>query len=83
MRAPIATHPTAPQYFMAVDQYGATYHGLTHPRRDLLDRLDAKHADKMYVDALSGECVHIGYVIKGLWLTVYKVERAENFTNNQ
>ena len=63
--------------YMAIDQYGNTYHGLEYPRRDLLDRLGYKHADKMYVDKKDGRYVHIGYVIAGLWLTVYEVKPME------
>jgi hypothetical protein len=56
--------------FMGIDQYGQTYHGLKHPRKDLLDRLDRKHAEKMYV----GDGKHVGYVIAGLWISIFKVE---------
>jgi hypothetical protein len=58
--------------YMAIDQYGNTYHNLTHPHKDLMERLGCKHANKMYVDR-KGEAVHIGYVIGNLWLTVYEV----------
>ena len=63
--------------YMAIDQHGRTYHGLTHPRRDLLNQLGRKHAAKMYVDKKDGSIAHIGYVIAGLWLTVYEVKRWE------
>ncbi len=63
--------------YMAIDQYGQTFHGLERPRRDLLQRLGRKHADKMYVDLKNGGAKHVGWVIGGLWLTVYKVERME------
>ena len=60
--------------FMAIDQYGTTYHNLgLHPRSELLKRLYRKHASKMYV----GDGIHVGWVIGGLWLTVYRVERME------
>jgi hypothetical protein len=60
--------------YMAVDQYGQTYHGLTRPRRDLCDRLGRKHVDKMYIDTKAGESRHCGYIIGGLWLSVYEVK---------
>ena len=60
--------------FMAIDQYGTTYHGLTHPRKDLLDKLCRSSASKMYVDSKDGKTYHTGYVIAGLWLTVYSVQ---------
>lgn len=56
--------------YMAIDQYGQTYHGLKNPRKDLLARLYRSHADKMYQDP---DGRHVGYVIGGLWLTLYKV----------
>jgi hypothetical protein len=59
--------------YMAIDQYGYTYHGLEHPRKDLMHILDRKHADKMYID----DGIHIGYIIAGLWLTVYQVNRMD------
>ena len=63
--------------YMAIDQYGNTYHGLKHPRKDLLEKLCMRHADKMYVDKLDGSSKHIGYIIAGHWLTVYKVTPME------
>ena len=63
------------QQYMAVDQYGNHYYGLVHPRKDLLERLDRKHANKMYMDYKDGSYKHVGYVIAGLWLDVYKIER--------
>ena len=59
--------------YMAVDQYGQTYHGLKHPRKDLLARLGRRHAEKMYCDTTNGKTRHKGYVIAGLWLSVYRV----------
>jgi hypothetical protein len=29
--------------YMAIDQYGRTEHGLTHPRSDLMNRCGVKH----------------------------------------
>lgn len=60
--------------YMAVDQYGYTYHGLKRPRRDLLAELGRKSARRMYVDSKkTGRPKHIGYVIAGLWLRIYEV----------
>ena len=36
--------------YMAIDQYGHTYHGLKHPRKDLCERLCCSHVEKMYQD---------------------------------
>ena len=64
--------------FMAIDQYGATYHNLgPYPRKALMDRLCRKHADKIYCDTKQGTVKHVGYIIGGLWLTLYRVERYE------
>jgi hypothetical protein len=64
---------------MAIDQYGQTFHGLgPHPRKALLERLSRKHAAKMYVEKKDGSSVHIGWIIGGLWLTVYSVTRMEH-----
>ena len=59
--------------YMAIDQHGNTFHGLEYPRRDLLARLGYKHAAKMYRDTKGGGARHAGYVIGGLWLSVYSV----------
>jgi len=67
---------------MAIDQYGHTYHALgKYPRKGLLEKLNRKHASKMYADKKDGRTVHIGWIIGGLWLTVYTVERMENALN--
>lgn len=63
--------------YMAIDQYGTTYHGLKHPRKDLMERIGCSHAKKMYLDKADGSIAHVGYVIGGLWLTLYKVEPVE------
>lgn len=62
---------------MARDQYGQYYHDLgIHPRKTLLERLGRKRAQRMYVDSKSGT-KHIGWIIAGLWLTVWHVEPME------
>jgi len=60
--------------FMATDQYGQTYHiGNNPPRQWLLNYFGRKHADKMYRDTKAGKVRHVGYIIAGLWLDVYRV----------
>ncbi len=57
--------------FMAVDQYNQTYHiGNNPPRKWLLNYFGYQHADKMYQDP---DAKHIGYIIAGLWLTIYRI----------
>lgn len=63
--------------FMAIDQYGQTYHGLVKPRRDLLSRLGRKRASRMFRDTKDGRAVHVGWIIGGLWLEVYEVKPME------
>lgn len=50
--------------YIAIDQYGQTWKNLEHPRKDLMEQIGCRHAEKMY---------HVGYVISGLWLTVYEI----------
>lgn len=63
--------------YMGVDQYGNTYHNLKCPRRDLLNKLGYKHADKMYQDTNDGKVMHVGYVIGRHWISVYEVKHWE------
>lgn len=46
--------------YMAIDQYGQTYHGLKHPRKDLCERLCCSHVEKMYQDKKDGTTVFVG-----------------------
>lgn len=60
--------------FMAIDQYGQTFHiGNNPPRKWLLNHLDRRSARKMYIDDDDGKPLHVGYIISGLWLRVYRV----------
>lgn len=59
--------------YMARDQYGDTYHiGNNPPRKWLLNHFDRQHAEKMYCDTKSGKTKHVGYIIAGLWLTIFR-----------
>ena len=63
------------QSTMARDQYGQWHHDLgRHPRKELLNRLCRKKAQRMFIDTKDGTSKHIGYVIAGLWLTLFRVE---------
>jgi len=60
--------------YIAIDQYGQTYQiGDNPPRKWLLDHLGRKHTEKIYQDTTSGKIRHTGYVIAGLWLSVFTV----------
>ena len=62
----------APTTYMGIDQFGHTYHGLKHPRKDLSKILSGR-ISKMYGDTKNGEVTHVGYVIGPLWITIYEV----------
>lgn len=59
--------------YMGIDQYGQTFHGLEHPRKDLMERFCNTHAAKMYQDKTDGTSVHTGYVIANHWIRLYEV----------
>ena len=61
-------------FTIAIDQYGTHYDNLGEfPRKELLNRLGSTHADKMYQDKNDGSTVCVGYIIAGLWLTIYNL----------
>jgi len=60
--------------FLAVDQYNQKHLLKTKfPRKELLEIFGATSARKIYQDDKSGQSYHIGYLIQGIWLTLYKV----------
>ena len=63
--------------YMGIDQYGNHFHGLTHPRKDLIDKLGGSSASKMYVDMKDGSTKHVGYVVNTHWVTLYEVKPFE------
>ena len=65
--------------YIGIDQRGYHYHIEKHPRKELLEQLYSKHADKMYVDNVkTGEARHCGYVIAQRWITVYEIHEWNN-----
>lgn len=60
---------------MAMGSHGTTLHGIDEkcPRKDLLDRLSATHAGKVYVDTTNGDIRHVGYIVRGEWYRLYNV----------
>ena len=59
---------------MGIDQYGESYHALgKYPRKELLERLYATSAQKMYRDMSSSEPLHVGYIIRGLRIELFTV----------
>jgi len=62
-------------WIMGIDQYGTEFHDLgEYPRKSLLNRLGRKRAEKMYVDDADSNPKHIGYIIAGHWIRLYRVE---------
>ena len=57
---------------LARNEYGETLrlHG-RHPRKELLEELGRKHADKIYVDRKDGRTMHVGYVVASRWWRLY------------
>jgi hypothetical protein len=74
-RRPIMTKQLG---FIGFDQYGNHYHIDKHPRKELLEKLGATRASKMYCDTKDGRTAHIGYVIKDCWISVYRVHAFHN-----
>jgi len=44
-----------------------------HPRKELLDYLGVKSAQRIYRDKKDVRTVHVGYVVGGSWWTFYEV----------
>lgn len=42
-----------------------------YPRKELLEQLGYKSADKMYRDDKDGNAKHVGYVVGGVWYALY------------
>ena len=59
--------------YLGIDQYGQHYKLDKYPRKELCDKLGRQHVDKMFCDHKDGPPVQTGYVIGGLWITLYEV----------
>ena len=53
--------------------YNVLFLTTKHPRKELLAKLGATHADKIYQDRLDGTTLHVGYIVNQLWWTFYTV----------
>ena len=58
---------------VGIDQFGERFYFRQYPRKEMMEELGCKHASKMYAD-WDGESHHIGYVINGHWIRVYRLE---------
>ena len=61
--------------YLGTDQYGNNFSMSKHPRKELMEQLGYKSARKMYVDTVSGDTRHTGYVIGDHWINVYEVHQ--------
>jgi len=59
--------------YLGIDQNGQHYIIKKYPRKELLNKLGRKHANKMFCDTKSGKTKHKGYIIAGLWIEVFTV----------
>lgn len=61
--------------FLAIDQFNQTYFLKTNfPRKELLEIFCASKAQKIYRDDKNlKNSYHVGYYIKGMWLTLYRI----------
>lgn len=60
--------------YMAVDQFGQTFHALgKYPRKALMDRLGYSRAERIYADNSEGKSLHVGWKVGPHWCNVYIV----------
>lgn len=59
--------------YIGIDQYNQLCRIKAHPRKELMEWLSATHARKMFLDHKDGNSYHIGYVIRGHWIEVFKL----------
>ena len=67
--------------YIGIDQYNTWYRIDKHPRKELLEKLGATHADKMYIDTKQKKTKHTGYIINKLWIDVYEVHEWDTNRN--
>jgi len=58
--------------FIAVDQYESVVWIKKHPRKELMELYDTKHARNCYRD-IKDKTIHTGYVICDHWYEIFKV----------
>jgi hypothetical protein len=60
--------------YLGLDQYGDKYVLKTdHPRQELLRHFARQHCAKMYRDKKDGGSQHVGWIIAGRWIEVFRV----------
>ena len=59
---------------IAVDQHGNVHKLYTKfPRKELMANFCVSSAQKIYSDNKQGKSHHVGWIMSGTWLKVYKV----------
>jgi len=59
--------------FLGIDQYGQRFILRQYPRKELLEQLGYKHANKMYTELKDGSSYHSGYIVGIHWIEVFSV----------
>ena len=62
--------------YIAFDQYGQPIWIKAHPRKELMETCDLRHASKMYIDTKDKVTHHVGYVVGCRWFNVYQITPA-------
>lgn len=57
--------------YIGLDQYGRHFTIDKHPRKELMNQLHYKSAQKMYCDTTDGRVKHTGYIVGPHWISVY------------
>jgi hypothetical protein len=66
------------KHIIGLDQFNNIYFGLgKYPRKELLQQLVYKYAQKIYKDKKDGSTVHCGYVIGRRWIDLYEITPIE------
>jgi hypothetical protein len=62
--------------YLAIDERTGQQLNLSSPnspRKQLLEKLGASSASKIYCDTKDGKTRHTGYIVRGGWWRIYKV----------
>jgi hypothetical protein len=59
--------------YLGIDQHGRYYVIKKHPRKELIKQVGVSHVRKMYCNMKDGSVKEKGYVISGLWISIFRV----------
>ena len=65
--------------YLGVDQHGGHYYLKNHPRKELMEKIGVKNCNIMYTDMKDGSTKRIGYVVGGLWISVYEIHEVSKW----